>query len=127
MSDSGQSMRLLQALNDENQNLIVRYLKKPSVIQSINDNVRVESITKPRIRFPDGFSSITCLCYASQYNTIGIVRQLVQVGADVTVTDSWNNTPLHHACRSLVDAKEKVEFLLSFEPSLVKARNKFID
>ena len=110
MSDCGQSMRLLQALNDKSQGTINDCLKQASVKQWIDDNVKVKLITNPRRRFADDFVSITCLCYASRYSTPGVVRQLVQAGADVTVTDSWQQTPLHWACRSVVDVKEKVEF-----------------
>ena len=125
MSDCGQSMRLLQVLNDENQDTINDCLKHASVKQWINDKVNVKLITNPRIEFVDDFESTTCLCYACCFNTAGIVRQLVQAGADVTVTDSWQETPLYHACMGDVDVKEKVEFLLSRDTSQVKARNKY--
>ena len=121
--NSGQTRRLLQALNDENQGTINDCIKHESVKQWINDKVSVKLITNPRIKFVDDFESITCLCYASCCNTDGIVRQLVQAGADVRVADAWQQTPLYHACKSNVDVQEKVEFLLSCNASLANARN----
>ena len=112
MSDCGQSMRLLQALNDESRRNINKCLQRASVKQWINDNVSVNLITNPRISFVDSVKSTTCLCYASSCNTAGIARQLVQAGADVTVTDSWQQTPLHWACASDFDVKDRVEYLL---------------
>ena len=125
MSDCGQSLRLLQALNDENQDIINDCIKHASVKQWINDNVSVKLITNPRIKFVDDFVSITCLCYASRYSTPGVMQQLVQAGADVTVTDSWQQTPLHWACASDFDIKDRVEYLLGCDASLFKARSKY--
>ena len=122
MSSRGQSMRLLQALNDEDQDTINNCIKHASVKQWINDRVSLKFITSPKTRFVDDFLLITCLCYASCYNTVGIVRQLVQAGADVTVTDSWQQTSLYWACDGGVDVKEKAEFLIRCDASLVKAR-----
>ena len=45
-------------------------------------------------------------------NDARTVRQLVEAGADVTVTDGYGHTPLHMACVGDTDVTAKAQFLL---------------
>ena len=110
------ALELLQALNDENQELIDKGVKHESVKTLINYNLNTKQVTNLRNTRFGCPAYTTCLCFASQFNTVEIVRQLVDAGADVSVTDSMGLTPLHRCCLSKVDTKQKVEFLLSVTP-----------
>ena len=88
MSDNVKPRRLLQALNDENESEIRDCLQDTAVTQWIDNNVRTKDIGNPRVKFCDDYLTITCLGYASRWNDVRIVRQLLEAGADVTVTDS---------------------------------------
>ena len=114
-----ETLKLLQALNDEKQSAINDSLNDESVKQWINTKCWLKDITKPRLVCSDDTKYGTCLCFAARANDASIVRQLVQSGSDVTITDSDGLTPLHHACVTERDVKEKVAFLLGCDPSLV--------
>ena len=116
------ALKLLQALNDEKQSKIDDCLNDKFVKQWINTNCRVKDITKPRLVFPEDTEYVTCLCYAARANDASIVRQLVQSGSNVTITDSRGLTPLHNACLAERDVKEKVNFLLACDPSMLHTR-----
>ena len=51
------------------------------------------------------------------------LKQLVQAGANVNITDSIGNTPLHWVSAGKIEVKQKVEYLLSCEASLIRAQN----
>ena len=51
------------------------------------------------------------------------MQQLVEAGADVTATDSCGETSLHWAVGSKIEVKQKVEYLLSCDASLIRARD----
>ena len=121
------SLKLVQALNDNEQSTINDCLNDESLKQWINNKVMVKDIARLRVKFRDNLEYSTCLCYAAWANEALIVQQLVQSGADVTVTDSRESTPLHCACVTSVDAKAKVSYLLECEPSAVRARDEFCD
>ena len=59
------------------------------------------------------------MCFASKCSDVRAVRQLVEAGADVTVTDLHGQTQLILTCRSDVDAKEKAAYLLQCDASLL--------
>ena len=40
------------------------------------------------------------------------MRQLVEAGADIAVTDSWGHSLVHYACASDIDADAKVTYLM---------------
>ena len=56
----------------------------------------------------DADGTTTCLCMASRYSSIAIVKILVRCGADAKVANSSGSTCLHRACRSRIDALDKV-------------------
>ena len=114
---------LLQALNDRDQEVIDQCLKHKSVKKVIDNKVKISEVVNIRGSFVD--VDITGLCYASMCNDTRTVQQLVQAGADVTVTDSREWRPLHRACASKIEAKQKVEYLLSCDASLIRARNNY--
>ena len=115
-----ESKTLLQALNDRDQEVIDQCLKHKSVKKMINNKVKISEVVNCRESFVD--VDITCLCYASRCNDARTVRQLVQAGADVTASDSRGFTPLHRACGSNIEVKQKVEYLLSCDASLIRSR-----
>ena len=115
------ALTLLQALNDRDQDIIDQCLKHTSVKKMINNKVKISEVVNRRESFFD--VKITCLCYASRCNDARTVRQLVQAGADVTTVDSRGFTPLHWACGSKIEAKQKIEYLLSCDASLIRARD----
>ena len=123
MSGSDFSRELLQALNDENLETVDEYVKDKSVKQWIDNRVDHKQIQNARVTFADFVKDITCLAYASRCNNFHAVRKLVQAGADVTVTDSQGYTPLHWACYGKTEVKQKVEYLLSCDASLIRARD----
>ena len=123
MSGSDLSPKLLQALNDENKKNIDECIKDKSVKKWIDNRVDHKQIQNARVTFADFVKDTTCLGYASAWNDARTVRQLVQAGADVTATDSQGYTPLHWACGSKTEAKQKVDYLLSCDASVVRARN----
>ena len=123
MSGSDLSPKLLQALNDENKKNIDECIKDKSVKKWIDNRVDHKQIQNARVTFADFVKDTTCLGYASAWNDARTVRQLVQAGADVTATDSQGYTPLHWACGSKTEAKQKVDYLLSCDTSVVRARN----
>ena len=112
MSSSDLSPKLLKALNDKNQKNIDECVKDKSVKKWIDNRVDREN----------GVDT-TCLGYACRNNEARTVRQLVEAGADVNATDTEGYTPLHDACESKIEVKEKVKYLLSCNPSLIRARN----
>ena len=118
------ALTLLQALNDRDQDVIDQCLKHESFAQFINNKVKIKEINNCKISFAACVKNKTCLGYASKCNDVCTVQQLVEAGADVTAIDSRGYTPLHWACESKTEAKEKVEFLLSCDASLIKARDK---
>ena len=119
------ALTLLQALNDRNQEIIDQCLKHKSVEKMINNKVITSEVVNRRESFAD--VKITCLCYASACNDARTVRQLVQAGADVTASDSRGITPLHRSCESKIEAKQKVEYLLSCDASLISAQTNDIN
>ena len=114
------ALTLLQALNDLDQEIIDQCLKHESVKKMIYNNVKISQVVNRRESFFD--VNITCLCYASHCNGARTVRQSVQAGADVTASDSTGYTPLHWGSVSGIEAKQKVEYLLSCDASLIRAR-----
>ena len=88
----------------------------------INNNVDPKQLVNPVVDFED-VESITCLTFASLVNDFQTVRQLVESGSDVRVTDWTGCTPLHYACASRVEAQAKVEYMLQRDASLVNATN----
>ena len=66
--------------------------------------------------------TITCLIFASLVSDDATVRQLVEAGADIEVTDSRGSldeiySALHYACASDVDADAKVTYLMQHDAS----------
>ena len=122
MSDVDLSPKLLQALNDDDQTAIRECVEDKSVTEWINNRVDRKQLPNARRAFADTVADVTCLGFASGCNDSHTVRLLVQAGADVTATDSTGRTPLHWACVSIIEANQKVEYLLSRDSSLIKAR-----
>ena len=116
------SSTLLQALNDDDQVAIRECVEDESVKQWIDKRVDHKQLQNAKHTFADTVDDVTCLGFACFANDSHTVRQLVQAGADVTATDSRDYTPLHWACDSEIEAKLKVEYLLSCDASLIKAR-----
>ena len=123
MSGTDLPSKLLQALNDNNQRAISRCVKDDSVHQWIDNKVNHKQIQNARTVFRDTSKNITCLGYATACNDLNTVQQLVQAGADVTTTDAQGYTPLHRACVSTIESKQKVYYLLGCNPSLCGARD----
>ena len=92
-------MQLLQALNDQNQAAIDERLATEGVKGWINHRALPEQLDNPIRHFQD-IKSITCLIFASVVSDDATVRQLVEAGADIAVTDSRGFSPLHYACQS---------------------------
>ena len=115
---------LLQALNDRDQDYIDQCLRHKSVKKVIDNKVKTKVLTNLRVQFTDDIKDITCLGYASGYNDVRTVQQLVKAGADVSAVDSRRWSPLHWACASKTDVKHKAKYLLSCDESLIKARAK---
>ena len=116
------SLRLLQALNDKHQAAIDECVAAEGAKDWINYDVDPKQLDNPVREFKD-VASITCLTFASLVNDVQTVRQLVESGADPTVTDSEGCSVLHYACASRVDAQAKVTYLLQRDASLVNAYN----
>ena len=115
-------LRLLQALNDERQAAIDECVAAEGAKNWINNDVDPKQLNNPVKEFKNAHS-ITCLTFASLVNGDGIVRQLVESGADVGATDWSGCTPLHYACASSVEAQAKVEYMLQRDASLANATN----
>ena len=116
------SLRLLQALNDKHQATIDECVATEGAKDWNNYDVDPQQLDNPVREFKD-VVSITCLTFASLVNDVQTVRQLVESGADPTVTDSEGCSVLHYACASHVDAQAKVTYLLQRDASLVNAYN----
>ena len=116
------SLRLLQALNDKRQFAIDECVAAEGAKDWINYDVNPKQLHNPVREFKD-VASITCLTFASLVNDVETVRQLVDSGADPTVTDSEGCSVLHYACASDVDALAKVTYLLQRASSLVNTYN----
>ena len=125
MSDPDLSLKLLLALNDRDQNIVSECAKDKSVKAWIDRKVEVKQIEEPILLFADHIKDITCLGFASACSNTRTVQQLVEAGADVTATDSSGRTSLHWACESEVKFKQKVEYLLSCDALLIRARDKY--
>ena len=125
MSDvvSSNTLKLLQALNDKDSKSISELIKSKNVKTWIDNKVSVKRIKNPRIKYKDDFEYCTCLTFACWYCHVQTVRQLVEAGADVTATDSSKCIPIHRACLSKIDAKEKVTYLFQSAPSMKIARH----
>ena len=124
MSDVDLSSTLLQALNDENKKTIRKCVQDKSVKKWIDNRVDPKQIQNAIFKPEDIYKDITCLCFASYWNDARTVQQLVLAGADVTATTSKGSTPLHCACCSETEARQKVEYLLGCDSSLIIPRNK---
>ena len=120
IKDVNPSLRLLQALNDKSKSTIDRSMAPTGLKDWLNDNVNLKRLENPAVDVAV-CEQITCLTFASWFNDIRTVRQLVKVGCDVAAKDLFGQTPLHWACGSGVDAKSKAVFLLRCEASLVNA------
>ena len=116
------SLRLLQALNDQEQAAIDDCVADDDVKDWIDNCVDYSQLKSPADAL-NAVEYMTSLTYASRFNGVSIVRQLVGVGADVTATDSRGHTPLHRACESNVDVSAKVNFLLQCNASVVNIPN----
>ena len=90
------SLRLLQALNDKHQAAIDECVAAEGAKDWINYDVDPKQLDNPCREFKDVLS-ITCLTFASLVNDVQTVRQLVESGADPTVTDSEGCSVLHYA------------------------------
>ena len=102
---------LLQALNDQNQGAIYDHLTTPDVRRCINGRSLTKNIQNPVRQFTK-INTITCLTFASLVSDDATVRQLVEAGADIAATDSWDHSALHYACASDVDSDAKVAYLM---------------
>ena len=116
------SSRLLQALNDQSPAAINECVTADDTKVWINNDVDPKQLVNPVVDFKD-VESVTCLTFASLVNDFQTVRQLVESGSDVRVTDWTGCTPLHYACASRVEAQAKVEYMLQRDASLVNATN----
>ena len=119
MSGPDLSLKLLQALNDRDQKTVSECAKDKSVKEWIDNRADVKQIENSNVQFSDHIKDITCLGFASRYSNNHTVHQLVEAGADVTATDTSGRTPLHWACVSIIEVKQKVEYLLSCDASLI--------
>ena len=125
MSCPDLSLKLLQALCDKDQKTVDECAKDKSVKEWIDNHVDQQHIESAIFTFKNQYKDITCLCFASRYNNTRTVKQLVETGADVTLADSIGNTPLHWVAGSKIEIKEKVDYLLSCDASLVRSQNLF--
>ena len=100
MSDQDLSLKLLQALNDRDQKTVSECAKDKSVKVWIDNRVDHTKIENAIFSFSDNIKDVTCLGFASRFCNTRTVQQLVEAGADVTVTDSSGRTPLQWACLS---------------------------
>ena len=108
MSGPKLSLKLLQALNDRDEKTVSECAKDKSVKEWIDSRVDVKQIENANVTFTYKQKDITCLCFASAYNSTRAVQQLIQVGADVTATDSRGNIPLHWAAGCKNEPNQKV-------------------
>ena len=115
VSESPQQL-LLQALNDQKQAAIDESLATEGVKDWINRRALPEHLDNPIRHFKD-VQSITCLTFASLVNKACTVQQLVEAGADVTITDSEGFAPLHYACASDVESETKLAYLMQRDES----------
>ena len=128
MSGPDLSLKLLQALNDEDQKTVDECTKDKSVKEWIDNRVDVKQIENSNVMFFDYVKDITSLSFASVFSNTRTVQQLIEAGADVTVTDSLGCTPLHLAVQNnTTEVKQKVEYLLCCDASLIRARDKYND
>ena len=123
MSVPDLSLKLLQALNDRKLKTVDECTKDKSAKEWINNQVDQKHIENAIFTCKIQYKDITCLCCASGHCNTRTVQQLVQAGADVNITDSIGNTPLHWVSAGKIEVKQKVEYLLSCEASLIRAQN----
>ena len=89
---------LLQALNDDNQEAIQDALTSADVFHFINTPVLCTALKNPPSELHDGLEFVTCLIFFCQFSRASAVRQLVNAGASVDVTDALGHVSLHAAC-----------------------------
>ena len=61
----------------------------------------------------------TCLHIACLFSRVEIVERLLDLGADPQQVDGVHESPLHKACVTKINCKEKIQLLLSKDPTLV--------
>lgn len=120
---SGKSAQLLQALIDKDVQQFEECLRDKTLKTWINNTANTDQVINSN--YNEDLKYDTCLGYACANSKVDIVKRLVEEGADVTVTDAFNNTPLHAACWSKVDRLDKVQFLLEHDASLAHAKDRY--
>ena len=66
----------------------------------------------------------TCLHIAHQYSSFVIAKHLIANGASINVHNGNKDTVLHSACKSFIDARQKVQFIFEIAPHLLNKGNK---
>ena len=115
VSEPPQKMLLL-ALHSQNQAAIDERLATEGVKDWINSQVFPGQLPNSTTRFRHS-KSMTCLTFASLVNDVANVRQLVEAGADIGITDLDGFSALHYACASDVDSDAKVAYLMQRDAS----------
>ena len=108
------SLRLLQALQDQNQAVIDESFEAEDVRQWwVNNEVDLMKLHNPDV------GNTTCLKYAVEFSDATTVRRLLLAGADVRAVYTCGCKLLTKACQSDVDASAKVRHLLQRDASLI--------
>ena len=122
----------------KNQNIFERLLRACrsndlSLISNPNWKAKLQAFTsKDILDISNRFVTIsvngcrqtnTCLLLAAKYCGVDMIKYLIRhVKADVTICDSRRETALHKACRSSVEAAEKVEFIAENYPFMAHVK-----
>ena len=83
----------------------------PDVKMWINNPLLPENLQNPVSVFKRN-RPITCLIFACLASDNATVRQLVEAGADIEITDSQGYSALDYACASDIDSDAKVSYLM---------------
>ena len=114
--DDTNALRLLQALNDQNDTEIDECLSLKDVHHWINNEIKLNKLRNPVTSF-DPEKHTTCIKYAVRHCDAVTVRRLLEAGADVRAVYSCGCRLLTKACRSDVDSNAKVTLLLQRDAS----------
>ena len=100
-------MDLVLACSDNNHSKVVELIKIRKIRDRINDLVTQEELTNLKWKTPA--SKLTALKGACIKSNLNILNTLLDSGARSDIANDSGFCAIHYACRSSVDALEKVK------------------